>query len=308
MKNLKHIDVDSLDILKTNSFIHNEFIFIPSINDYIKGKTLTINNVKSIAKMFMLDSGNLDTTLLHYFTDGQISLNYLTNVDKLSILTQIVVKNSFDPLELCKDCSNCGSQLKTVFDEEKADFESWKVPRKIVKAEQNGQQFEFELGLPSVIDLKTNEDITIISSPLSYVKKISINGETIDNLEPDTKTEMFSYLSHTILNPVDLIEILKENIDIKIPHRCYECSTVNNFEINDTFLWQEIISKFFVGSFQQVIEDEIFITRNSSTQINNLGDLSYMDFSLYVNKLESSIIKEVEYKRKQLDSGKYTIS
>lgn len=308
MKNLKHIDADSLDILCNNEFIHNEFIFIPSIKDYIKGKTLTINNVKSIAKMFMLESDNLETTLLHYFTDGNISLNYLTHVDKLSILAQVVIKNSFEPIEICKECSECQTELKTIFNEDVVDFESWKVPSKIVKAEQNNQTFEFELGLPSVIDLKDNENLTTVSNPLAFIKKITINGSEVEDLDSSTKSELLSYLSHTMLKPQDLLDVFESNIDIKIPHRCHECATVNYFEIDETFLWNEVITKFFIGSFQQVIEDEIFITRNSATPINFLGDISYMDFGLYVNKLESSIVKEVEYKRKQQERGNQIIS
>jgi hypothetical protein len=39
-----------------------------------------------------------------------------------------------------------------------------------------------------------------------------------------------------------------------------------------------------------------------------MGELSYIDFSLYVNKVQSSISRSIEYKRQQMEQGKTIIS
>jgi hypothetical protein len=231
MKQKAIICKDSLDLLQNNKFTHKDQIFVPSLSGTIECQALTVNNLKTIAKMFITETPNLEETLLHYITGNSIELNKLNKMDKCAIFGQVVLINLLDPMEIIKDCYHCQVELKKNFDSSVAEFNKWESPSKLVNTDLNGVPIEIELGLPSIIDLQHNPDITIFNEPLAYVKNLKCDNELITDLSMETKQDIFKFfnfdiISYKIYEEMDKIE---KNIEFKIPHRCHNCGEMNFF-------------------------------------------------------------------------------
>lgn len=308
MKNTNLINKRNLEILKSNTFSHNNTVYIPTFKKYVPGQSLTVNNLKSIAKMIMLEEEKLEETLLTFFTKGEVDLESITELDKIAILSQVVLNNTLDPLEISKACFSCKELLTAPFSNETIDVETWKVPEKIVKHNKDGIEIEFKLGTPSIADLSLDDKISARTNINCFIKGITVNGEEIEDLSDNNKNVFLNMISHDALDINHILDLEKESIDIPLAKRCHSCGEINKFDINKEFIVNEIVIYFFSNTFQQIVEDEVFLSINSNNALNSMGSLNYIDFCLYVNKVQGAIVAEANYKRDQVNKGNNIIS
>ena len=214
------IDFNSAMQMLENSFGENVTIFsIPSTNQQVSFKPLTVGMQKSISKMSLDYETDLDYQMLKLSVlktlclDDQINFDQLTEVDFIALLAQLRLNNFTEKLQLTIPCNNpkCNERFNhTVNIEnilkkcEQYKFESYQVVNKhkvkdkeiefkfILEESTIGRNIEYiqyiqylNENRSQVIDINNTK---LITYPIKFIKDVFIDGQQItkiyDNEQP----------------------------------------------------------------------------------------------------------------------------
>lgn len=318
-------------------------IYLPSIKRYVPFKSLTVSDVKTIARIGLFEIFDINNELIKLALFDKLILEdkdscgicaeNITRIDYMAFLIGIrqLLDNNISFQLTCENCKqpiSCDIDIDETFTPLIHQFQRKNIT--FEKIDNKGHNWKFELNSYTMKDFlyysyyieeiknieneKYKNDLLL--KPLLYITKIFCDEEEIEDWSEQTFVEKFMFLNELpaeimlnirdhndndylitfILNNFDEEEIERKINELEI--YCDSCTSSfsNVFSFSD-FFYVLGYAKDNQEIYSSILESETYLLYYRWLTLDQINNMSYLDFSIYSERIFS--LYEEEQKQKE---------